>query len=328
MSVSPENIFRLLGGFTLSAALKGAVDLQLFTAIAEGNVHIPAIAARCGASERGVRILCDYLTVAGLLSKSGDAYALAPDAEVFLDSRKPSYIGGVVGFLCHPFHQKAASDVATVVRTGTTLMDGHEHLEVENEVWVEFAKSMGAMMFPAAQFMAGQVDSPTRLLDIAAGHGMFGIQAAVRHAGVTVDALDWPGVLAVAEENAIRFGVADRWRQKPGNALEMDFGEGYDVVYMTNFLHHFDRRQCVELLKKCRAALRPGGQVLTLEFVPNPDRVTPPAQAAFSMTMLLNTPAGDAYTFAEYESMFLEAGFPENLCVDVPFSPQRLIKSR
>lgn len=312
-----------------SAALKGAIDLGLFTAIGEGNVTAPAIAARCGASERGIRILCDYMTVAGLLTKTDGAYALTAESAAFLDQRSRMYLGSAARFLHHSMSMNATADVARTVRTGTTILNGREYLDVENQVWVDFARGMMPMMFPAAQFMAEQLgEAPKRLLDIAAGHGIFGVMAAARHAELQVDALDWPAVLAVAEENAQKFGVAERWRKREGSALEMDLGEGYDVIYLTNFLHHFDAAECTGILQKCRKALRPGGLLATLEFVPNADRVTPPASAAFSMTMLLNTPAGDAYTQAELEAMLQTAGFAENVLHQVPASAQQLILSR
>lgn len=328
MNISPERIFGMMAAHVQSSALHGAIELGLFTAIGEGNVTVPAIAARCGASERGIRVLCDYLTISGLLSKTDGAYSLTPETAAFLDQRSPSYLGSISAFLSHDMHRNAAADVAQVVRKGSTLLNGREYFDIENDVWVKFAEGMMPMMFPAAQFMAAQLESPKRLLDIAAGHGIFGIQAAVAHPDLEVEAMDWPAVLAVAEANAKNFGVADRWRARPGSALELEFGTGYDVIYLTNFLHHFDVAECTAILRKCRAALAPGGLLATLEFVPNPDRVTPTVSAAFSMTMLLNTPAGDAYTFAELEKMLQDAGFSSNRVQDVPASPQQLILSR
>ena len=122
-------------------------------------------------------------------------------------------------------------------------------------------------------------------------------------------ALDWPAVLEVAKENAAKAGVTDRYSTIEGNAFDVDFGTGYDVVLLTNFLHHFDPATCETLLRKVHASLADGGRAVTLEFVPNDDRVTPPESAAFSMIMLTSTPSGDAYTFAELERCLRMRGF-------------------
>src|SRR5262249_61875474 len=152
--------------------------------------------------------------------------------------------------------------------------------------------------------------SPTvKVLDIAAGHGVFGIKLAQTNPNAEIVALDWPHVLEVAKENATARGVISRYKTLPGSAFDVDYGTGYDLVLLTNFLHHFDKETCETLLRKMRASLADGGRVATLEFVPNEDRVTPPQAAAFSMQMLGGTPRGDAYTFAELEQMFEHAGF-------------------
>jgi hypothetical protein len=78
---------------------------------------------------------------------------------------------------------------------------------------------------------------------------------------------------------------------------------------MTNFFHHFDPPVCEKLMREILAALAPGGRSVTLDFVPNDDRVSPPMPAGFAMMMLATTPAGDVYTFAEYQTMFRNAGF-------------------
>jgi len=94
-----------------------------------------------------------------------------------------------------------------------------------------------------------------------------------------------------------------------GDAFKVDFGTGYDLALMTNFLHHYDIPTCTALLKKVAAALKPGGRVAVLEFVPNDDRVSPPGAAMFAIQMLGGTPSGDAYTFAELSAMLKAAGF-------------------
>jgi 2-polyprenyl-3-methyl-5-hydroxy-6-metoxy-1,4-benzoquinol methylase len=327
---TPERIFQMMTAYVQTGALKGAIDLGLFTAIAEGANTVPMLMERLGVPERGIRILADYLTVAGLMSKQDGVYNLSPDAAMFLDRNQRSYLGGASGFLTHPEMISFSTDVEGVVRRGTRV-GGREMLEIENHIWVEFAKGMMPMMMPAAQYMAdlaGFGETQARVLDIAAGHGIFGIMTLLKNPGVTVDALDWPSVLEVAASHAAQFGVSDRWNATPGSALEMEFGPEYDLMYLTNFLHHFSFEENVSVLRRCRAALKPEGRVFTLEFIPNPDRVTPAMQAAFSMTMLLNTPQGDAYTFAELDAMFREAGFLSSELHDVPHSPQRLVISR
>jgi cyclopropane fatty-acyl-phospholipid synthase-like methyltransferase len=147
------------------------------------------------------------------------------------------------------------------------------------------------------------------VLDIAAGHGLFGIAMARRFPEAQLVALDWPNVLAVARENAQKAGIADRFRILPGSAFDVDYCGGYDLVLLINFLHHFDPAACVTLLRKVHAALAHDGRVLGLEFVPDESRVAPPLPATFSFMMLGTTPSGDAYTASEYQSMFREAGF-------------------
>jgi hypothetical protein len=104
-------------------------------------------------------------------------------------------------------------------------------------------------------------------------------------------------------------GVGDRYHLIPGNAFETDFGNGYDLALITNLLHGFDASTCTNLMRKVHIALSPGGRVAIAEYVPNSDRVSPPVAAAFSLTMLAATGSGDAYTFAELESIAKAAGF-------------------
>jgi ubiquinone/menaquinone biosynthesis C-methylase UbiE len=169
---------------------------------------------------------------------------------------------------------------------------------------------------------------PKKVLDIAAGHGMFGISVAEHNPLAEIVGLDWKNVLEVALENAKRAGITDRYKTIPGSAFDVDLGSGYDLVLIPNFLHHFDAPTNVALLKRLRAAMNPGGQVATVEFVPNEDRVTPPQAASFSMMMLGGTPGGDAYTFAELDGMFRAAGFGSSAMQDLAPSPERLVLTK
>jgi SAM-dependent methyltransferase len=132
----------------------------------------------------------------------------------------------------------------------------------------------------------------------------------------------------VAKENAAKAGVSDRYKTIEGSAFDVDFGTGYDLVLLTNFLHHFDPPTNETLLRKVRASLADGGRAVTLEFVPNDDRVTPPESATFAMIMLASTPSGDAYTFAELERMAANAGFSKSTVHPLPPTAQTAVISQ
>jgi 2-polyprenyl-3-methyl-5-hydroxy-6-metoxy-1,4-benzoquinol methylase len=328
--VSPENIFNTLWGFQRTAALKSGIDLEIFTAIDEGARTTAALAAKTGASERGIRILCDYLTIIGLLRKSGSAYELTDESATFLSRKSPAYMGTTASFLTIPELMDNFRELTATVRRGGVADKGDTVAE-ENPIWIEFARAMIPMAMPSAFAIADLLsiasDGPVRVLDIAAGHGMFGIVLAERHPQVNVVAVDWAPVLAVAEEHAHAHGVHDRYKTRPGDAFKVEFGDGYDVALVTNFLHHFDESTCTAFLAKVHRALKPGGRVVVLEFVPNPDRVSPPVAAAFSLTMLAGTRAGDAYTFVELRRQLEGAGFSDVTAHPLP-SPQTVIIAR
>src|ERR1700689_5139401 len=96
---SPGIVFDTLQAYQRSIALKAAIDLDLFTAIAEGNHSLNAIATRIKASEKGTRVLSDYLTMMGFLVKQNGEYTLAPDSAVFLNRHSPAYMGTIANFL-------------------------------------------------------------------------------------------------------------------------------------------------------------------------------------------------------------------------------------
>lgn len=328
---SPALFFDTVNAFQRTEALRTAVELDLFTHVADGRHTADELAAACRAAPRGVRILADYLTIMGFLRKSGDRYDLTPDAEVFLNRKSPAYLGGAIEFLLSPALKECFARLTEAVRKGGTATSAEGTVSPDNPVWVPFARGMGPLMRPQAEMLpgllGGESDRPLRVLDVAAGHGLFGITIAQRYPKARVTALDWPNVLAVAAENARAAGLGDRHALLPGDAFTVDWGGPYDVVLFTNFLHHFDLPTCVRLAKKAFDALAPGGRVVTVEFVPEPDRVSPPPTAGFALVMLATTAAGDAYTFAEYERLFAEAGFARSEFHPLPPTAQQAVVS-
>jgi ubiquinone/menaquinone biosynthesis C-methylase UbiE len=323
--MNPTAVFDCFSAYQKTAAMQAAVDIGLFTAIAAGNSTVPKAAAACKASPKGVRVLCDYWTVNGLLTKRGDAYALSPEAAMFLDRKSPAYVGGVLGFINGPITPFFAELTDSVRRGGAA---GEGSVKTEYDGWVPFAQEMGAMMFPTAQAIAGLLGPVSgRVLDVAAGHGLFGIVLAQKNPGLRITALDWARVLDVAKGHAAGMGVGDRYSTIAGDAFTVDLQGPYNAILLTNLLHHFNPERCTALLRRLRAALRPGGRLVTLEFVPNEDRVSPPMSAAFPLVMLATTADGDAYTYAELDRMLRDAGFAKSSIHQPQDSPQQIIIS-
>jgi 2-polyprenyl-3-methyl-5-hydroxy-6-metoxy-1,4-benzoquinol methylase len=329
--LTPERIFSTLSAYEETEVLKSAIELDVFTAIGEGVNTAAALAAKVGAAERGVRILCDHLTIQGFLNKEANRYSLTEESATFLDRRSPKCVASMTGFLTLNWHKRNFENLTTAVRTGSTAGDNGDCTKPNDELWVAFARCMAPLTVPAAQFICGLVQAQNgaacKVLDVAAGHGMYGISIARKNPNAHVVALDWPQVLEVAQENARTAGVESRYTLRPGSALEADLGSGYDYVLLTNIFHHFDVPTCEKLMERVYTALKPGGKAVTLEFVPNEDRVTPPAAARFAIVMLANTIAGDAYTFSEYEKMFRNAGFAKSALHPINGMPQQVLVS-
>jgi ubiquinone/menaquinone biosynthesis C-methylase UbiE len=330
--LTPEHIFNTLNAHEQTAALLTAIELDIFTAIGAGANTAAAIAAKTGAAEKGARVLCDFMTVHGFLTKDRGTYGLTPESAFFLDRKSPACLASMAGFLGSKQARARFEALTESVRKGGSVWaEGGDNTKPNDEFWVTFARSMAGLALPSSQFIAALLHAedgqPCKVLDIAAGHGIYGITIAKKNPKAEIVALDWASVLSVAQENARKFGVADRFSVRAGSAFEVEMGSGYDCVLLTNIFHHFDVPTCEKLARRVHAALKPGGKAITLEFVPNEDRVTPPTAAAFSLIMLANTDAGDAYTFSEYEKMFRNAGFAKSTLHPVPEMPQQVIVS-
>jgi hypothetical protein len=119
---SPMLIFEALQAHQKTSALRAGIDLKLFTAIAGGARTPEALAPLCGASVKGLRVLCDFLTIMGFLTKDEAGYGLTADSQIFLVEGSSAYLGGMATFLFHPFLEKGLTHVLDAVRKGGTLL--------------------------------------------------------------------------------------------------------------------------------------------------------------------------------------------------------------
>jgi ubiquinone/menaquinone biosynthesis C-methylase UbiE len=305
-------VFDIAMAYQDTAALIAAVRLDLFTKIGLETVSVDDLQARTGAATRGLRILCDYLTVLKLLQKTDSKYSLTYVARTFLDQASPYAMGSIVDFTAAPeMIELFFRDPAACVRSGGS--EGLANVSPDAPVWVRYAKAMIPFASANAKRLAAYASTLSEpiytVLDIAAGHGLYGIEVAKIFPEALVTSVDWAPVLKVAEANAAAAGLTDRFRMMPGSAIETDWGGDYDLILLPNFLHHFDFDTCTSLLSKVRRSLAPGGRALGVEFIPNEDRVSPPVPAKFAYWMLATTPGGDAYTTSEIDEMARKAGF-------------------
>lgn len=326
---SPELFFETVNAYQRTEALRAAIELGLFSHIAAGKTNPTTLGAAAGANPRAIRILADFLTVIGFLEKRGTDYALPPHAAAFLDRKSPAYLGGTLEFLLTPTLRDSFSVLTQAVKQGGTALPDEGTVATEHPIWVEFARAMVPLMrMPAiklAELIGGAAEQPLRVLDVAAGHGLFGITVAERYPQAQITALDWPEVLAVASEHATKAGIASRYQTRPGDAFQIDWGGPYDVILLTNFLHHFSAAECEQIAAKARQALAPNGRAIVLEYIPAENRIEPSIAASFALIMLATTAQGDAYTFAEYQQIFSRAGFARSEFHPLPPTPQQAL---
>jgi ubiquinone/menaquinone biosynthesis C-methylase UbiE len=295
-----------------TAALMAAIKLDIFTLIGAGATTSVLLSEKTRTSSRGMRILCDFLTVIGLLNKDGRIYSVTHTGRRYLDRSSPACLGSSIDFFAAPeLLRLVLDDPVSYVKSGGS--DGLGYLAPSHPIWIRFAKAMMPIASVTAKrtaaYFASQSEPPSTVLDVAAGHGLYGIELAKMLPRAFFTAVDWPDVLALAHENAKNAGVSDRFHMVGGSAFEVDWGHNFDLVLLANFLHHFGRDECIAILRKVRLSLSTKGQACVIDFVPNDDRVSPPMQAMFAFWMLATTPKGDAYTLDDLNNIAKDAGF-------------------
>ena len=310
---NPQNLMKWAWGYAPPLIIEAAVRNRVFDVLDAGPKTVAETSAATGASQRGLASIMNALIGLELLTRdTAGRYALTEDSAAFLVSSKPGYLGGMIRHTSTDLIPRWL-DLPEVVRTGIPSKRVNERGEgsafFETFVGDLFALNfMPALAAADALGMAGRT-GPVRVLDLAAGSGVWSIAMAQRSPFVTVTAVDWPGVLEVTKAIVARCGLADRYRYVAGDLAEADFGTGHDVATLGHILHSEGVERSRELLRKVFEALAPGGTVVIGEFLVDADRRGPMQGLIFGVNMLVNTANGNTYSFEEIREWLELAGF-------------------
>jgi ubiquinone/menaquinone biosynthesis C-methylase UbiE len=318
---------RYAWGYAPPLIIEAAVTNGVFDALSNGPMTVAEVSGATGASERGLSSIMNALCGLELLTKDGDTYGLTAESGTFLVSTKPSYLGGMLG---HMSKQSIPNwlGIGEVVRTGKSAARVNDSKE-GSEFFEKFVSALFAFNYPSASAAAealgvANATGPVRVLDLAAGSGVWGIGIAQRSPQVTVTAVDWPGVIDITRQTAARFGMADRFSFVAGDLDSADFGSGYDVATLGHILHSEGVERSKALLKKTFDALAPGGTIVIAEFLVDAERKSNVMGLLFDVNMLVNTAEGGTYSFEEIRGWLEDVGFRKAGLVPAP-GPSPLI---
>lgn len=308
-------------GYAPTLVIEAAVKHGIFDLLDNGPLTAAQISSQTGASLRGVNAILDLLVSIQLLERKGKRLALTPESATFLVSTKPGFYGTLFQHISDHLLPNWLQ-LTDIVKTGRPVKRVNTHDEGA-EFFAKFVESLFPLSFPAATALGkhlgiGKSPGPLSVLDIGAGSGVWGISLAKQSPHVRIHAVDWPRVLEITRRVAGRHGLAARITTAAGDFFEADFGAGHRVATIGHILHSEGRERSRRLLKKVFDALAPGGTVAVQEFVPDDDRSGPPSALIFAVNMLVNTEAGDTFTFKEMSRWLKQAGFKNPRLLKVP----------
>ena len=311
--VTPERLMQFGFAYAPPLIIGAAVSNKVFDSLASGAKTVAQISKETGAPIRGLRAITNALVGLELLKKDRrEKYSLTPESTAFLLSDRLSTQAGFFGTILPQLISRWLR-LTDVVREGQPAVAVNQETE-GTEFFSQLVENIIPMSYPSAQALGdhlkvSKAKNDIRVLDLAAGSGIWGIAVAQKSPRVRVTAVDWAGMIPTTKRITRKFGVADRFQFIEGDLLEANFGNGYDIAILGHILHSEGEERSRELLKKTFRALKSGGTIAIAEWLVNDQRTEPAPSLMFAVQMLVNTEKGDTFSFNEIKNWLENAGF-------------------
>lgn len=331
VQVTPERIMQMAWGYVPPLVLEAAIRHRVFDVLEAGPMDIWQIETATGASPRGLTAILNVLVGLEFLTKDEQGrYALTPESATFLVSTKPAFHGGYIKH-CSEHLIPRWLHLNEVVASGRPVTPVNQEA-TGGAFFHEFVMDLFPLGYAAARALAehlhfGAEGGPVRVLDLAAGSGVWSIAQAQVSPRVEVTAVDWPEVIPVTMKSVGRFGLSERFRFVEGDLHDVDFGSGYALALLGHILHSEGEALSRKLLAKTYAALASGGTIAIQEFLVNKERTGPLNGLFFAVNMLVNTDKGDTWSVEEIGAWLEEAGFVDVRTLQAP-GPSPMILAR
>ncbi len=315
--VTPDAILQLGLGFWGSKTLLSAVELDLFSTLAEAPLDAETLRQRLGLHQRSARDFFDALVALGILERRDGRYANTPATALFLDRAKPSYVGGMLEMAnarLYPFWGALTEGLRTgqpqnEAKTGGNFFSA---LYQDPQRLRQFAQAMTGISMGNARVLAQAFpwQEHQTVIDLGCAQGGVPVQLALAHPHLSGGGFDLPPLRPVFEEYVHAFGLDDRLRFYPGDFFADPLPTA-DVLIMGHILHDWDLPEKRRLLAKAYAALPPGGALIVYDAIIDDDRRRNAFGLLMSLNMLIETPGGFDYTGADCRTWMHDAGFRE-----------------
>lgn len=314
--LNPDKILQTGLGFWASKTLLSAIEMGLFTELSRGPEPFDSLSGRLGLHPRSARDFLDALVALGFLVRNGDRYANTPETDLFLDRKKPSYLGGVLEMANHrlyPFWGHLTEALRTGAPQNELKTGGpglFETLYADPARLKEFLAAMTGLSHAANLAIARAFpwkDYRT-FVDVGTAQGDLAAQIARANPHLQGFGFDLTEVAPVFEEYVATVGVETRLRFVPGDFFQQAFPKA-DVVLMGHILHDWDLPTKKMLIRKAGDAVPAGGALIVYEAIIDDDRSKNAFGLMMSLNMLIETPGGFDYTGADCAAWMKEAGF-------------------